>query len=238
MQCCGSRMFIPDTEFDFFPSRIQGLKYPGSRFRFKEFEYLTQKTVSKLSEKWSGMFHSDPGSWFFSISDSDSGSRGQKTPDPGIRIHHWMTWWQVPYCVAEVNNFHEQRVKDIKSAHQHFLQEQIRFYQKVSISFELVDLTSSSYGSLNAKCWSKTLEENAWFGKKLNSLNNFWNVWCKGTTVLWEVYKIVMYFFLKRYCPAGTKVGQNWYQSNRNENLYCRQVSFTMPQGTPSREEL
>jgi hypothetical protein len=40
-----------------------------------------------------------------------------------------------------------------------------------------------------------------------------------------------------RDCPAGTKVGQNWYQSNRKDKLYCRQVSFTMPQGTTSREE-
>ena len=36
--------------------------------------------------------------------------------------------------LAEVNSFHEQRVKDIKSSHQHFLQEQIKFYQKVCIS--------------------------------------------------------------------------------------------------------
>ena len=35
--------------------------------------------------------------------------------------------------LAEVNTFHEQRVKDIKSSHQHFLQEQIKFYQKVSM---------------------------------------------------------------------------------------------------------
>ena len=34
--------------------------------------------------------------------------------------------------VSEVNTFHEQRVKDIKSAHQRFLQEQIKFYQKVT----------------------------------------------------------------------------------------------------------
>ena len=34
--------------------------------------------------------------------------------------------------LAEVNTFHEQRVKDVKSSHQHFLQEQIKFYQKVS----------------------------------------------------------------------------------------------------------
>jgi len=34
--------------------------------------------------------------------------------------------------LAEVNTFHEQRVKDIKSAHQRFLQEQIKFYQKIT----------------------------------------------------------------------------------------------------------
>ena len=33
--------------------------------------------------------------------------------------------------LAEVNSFHEQRVRDIKSSHQQFLQEQIKFYQKV-----------------------------------------------------------------------------------------------------------
>ena len=34
--------------------------------------------------------------------------------------------------LAEVNTFQEQRVKDIKSSHQHFLQEQIKFYQKIT----------------------------------------------------------------------------------------------------------
>merc|ERR1739844_21444 len=34
--------------------------------------------------------------------------------------------------LAEVNTFHEQRVKDIKSSHQVFLQEQIKFYQKIT----------------------------------------------------------------------------------------------------------
>ena len=33
--------------------------------------------------------------------------------------------------LAEINTFHHQRVKDMKTAHQHFLQEQITFYQKV-----------------------------------------------------------------------------------------------------------
>ena len=36
--------------------------------------------------------------------------------------------------LAEVNSFHEQRVRDIKSSHQQFLQEQIKFYQKVCIT--------------------------------------------------------------------------------------------------------
>ena len=30
-----------------------------------------------------------------------------------------------------MNTFHEQRVKDLKSSHQEFLREQIKFYQKV-----------------------------------------------------------------------------------------------------------
>jgi len=33
--------------------------------------------------------------------------------------------------LAEINTFHNQRVKDMKTAHQHFLQEQITFYQKM-----------------------------------------------------------------------------------------------------------
>lgn len=36
------------------------------------------------------------------------------------------------YFSIQVNTFHEQRVIDIKSSHQHFLQEQIKFYQKVT----------------------------------------------------------------------------------------------------------
>jgi len=34
--------------------------------------------------------------------------------------------------LAEINTFHEQRVKDLKAAHQQFLQEQIKFYQKIT----------------------------------------------------------------------------------------------------------
>ena len=37
--------------------------------------------------------------------------------------------------MAEINTFHHQRVKDMKTAHQHFLQEQIAFYHKVSKTF-------------------------------------------------------------------------------------------------------
>ena len=46
--------------------------------------------------------------------------------------------------LAEVNSFHEQRVKDIKSSHQHFLQEQIKFYQKVRISLSISIYSSSN----------------------------------------------------------------------------------------------
>ena len=41
--------------------------------------------------------------------------------------------------LAEINTFHNQRVKDMKTAHQHFLQEQITFYQKVSIYLFFLD---------------------------------------------------------------------------------------------------
>jgi len=34
--------------------------------------------------------------------------------------------------LAEISTFHQQRVKDMKTAHQHFLQEQITFYQKIT----------------------------------------------------------------------------------------------------------
>lgn len=36
--------------------------------------------------------------------------------------------------LAEINTFHSQRMKDMKLVHQQFLQEQIKFYQKVLVS--------------------------------------------------------------------------------------------------------
>ena len=36
--------------------------------------------------------------------------------------------------LAEINTFHSQRLKDMKLVHQQFLQEQIKFYQKASIT--------------------------------------------------------------------------------------------------------
>ena len=49
--------------------------------------------------------------------------------------HYWQRWGIFPQVLIQihmqVNTFHEQRVKDIKSSHQVFLQEQIKFYQKV-----------------------------------------------------------------------------------------------------------
>jgi hypothetical protein len=82
-------MFIPFPRIRIFPSWIQGQKDPGSRVkgiadpvphqRIKVF--LTQKTVSKLSEKLFGMYISDPD--IFSFLDPDPGSRGNKALDPG-----------------------------------------------------------------------------------------------------------------------------------------------------------
>jgi hypothetical protein len=55
-QCCRSGMFIPDPNF-FIPD--PGLNYSGSRIRIriKEFKFLTQKIVYKLSEIRSGLFY-------------------------------------------------------------------------------------------------------------------------------------------------------------------------------------
>ncbi len=39
-----------------------------------------------------------------------------------------------------------------------------------------------------------------------------------------------------RYCLRKTEGGQNWYQSIRKDKLYCKQLSFTMAQWTPSQE--
>ena len=52
----------------------------------------------------------------------------------------------ISYAVlAEINTFHNQRVKDMKTAHQHFLQEQITFYQKVSKGVSDLKVLSQDY---------------------------------------------------------------------------------------------
>jgi hypothetical protein len=58
-QCCGSGIFIPDPGIIIFSIPDPNFLQPGSRIRIKEFKYLTQKTVSKLSESWSGLFIPD-----------------------------------------------------------------------------------------------------------------------------------------------------------------------------------
>jgi hypothetical protein len=85
-------MFLPDPGFEFFSipdpgskrSRIQGQKDPGSRVKKiadpASRVFLTKKTVSRFSEKWSGMFISNPD--FFSFPDPDLGSSGKKASDP------------------------------------------------------------------------------------------------------------------------------------------------------------
>jgi hypothetical protein len=69
-QCCGSRMFIPDSGSNFI--------HPRSRIGIKEFKYvpiLTQKIVSKLSDDH--VFIPDPD--FLPIPDPGV----KKAPDPG-----------------------------------------------------------------------------------------------------------------------------------------------------------
>ncbi len=65
-QCCGSGMFLPDPESEFFHpgsgSRIHIKKIPdpGSGCASKILSILTRKIVSKLSEKRSWLFIPDP----------------------------------------------------------------------------------------------------------------------------------------------------------------------------------
>ncbi len=70
-------MFIPDPNIFNPGSPIQGQK--ESRIRIKEFKYIYQKIVSKLSEIWSKMFIPDPDIDFLPIPDPGV----KKAPDPG-----------------------------------------------------------------------------------------------------------------------------------------------------------
>ncbi len=85
--------FIPyrilDRESEFFPSRI-----PDPAFALKNLSILTQNMVSKLKERWSGLFIPDPdpwsGSWLFTYPGSritDPGVKRHQIPDPDPQ--HW-----------------------------------------------------------------------------------------------------------------------------------------------------
>jgi hypothetical protein len=78
---------IPDPNFVHPESRIQDQKDPGPPDRHQRIEvFLTQKTVSMLSEKLSGMVNPDPGSGFFPI--PDPGVKKHRIPDPGVPQHY------------------------------------------------------------------------------------------------------------------------------------------------------
>ncbi len=84
-QCCGSRMFIPDLESEFFHtgSRIRIFFHPGSASKNCN---LNQKTDSKLSELRSGLFIPDPDPDFLPF--PDPGSRSQLSTGSRTRIRH------------------------------------------------------------------------------------------------------------------------------------------------------
>ncbi len=67
------RDVYPGTEFFHPGSRVKTIPYPGYRSASKTY-FLNLKSVSKLSEKLSGMFISDPASEFFAIPDPGYGS--------------------------------------------------------------------------------------------------------------------------------------------------------------------
>ncbi len=74
LQCCGTRMFIPDPKF-FHPE--SEFFRPGSRICIKEFKYFNPKNGFKAHR----VVHPGSGSRFF----THSGSRGQKGTGSRIR---------------------------------------------------------------------------------------------------------------------------------------------------------
>jgi hypothetical protein len=79
-------VFIPYPGFEFFHpgSRVKKISDPDPHYRI--YAFLTQKTVSKLSEKLFGMFIPDPRSGFFP---PDPGFMGQKSTGSRIRIRNF-----------------------------------------------------------------------------------------------------------------------------------------------------
>ena len=105
------RDVYPESEF--FPSRIQVKKIPGSRSASasKNLCILTQKIVSKLSEIWSKIFIPDTDLYFFSI--PDPGSKGQQLHrilDPDLQ-----------YCILGSCLFWRFLVLHYLVAHNYFL---------------------------------------------------------------------------------------------------------------------
>ncbi len=81
-------------------SRIIKILVPGSGSASKNLNIFNpKKNVSKLSEKWSGMFVPDPD--FFPIPDSDPVSRGQKIT--GSRIRNTAGERTVPVFIRLLN---------------------------------------------------------------------------------------------------------------------------------------
>jgi hypothetical protein len=76
---CLSR--TPDTNFLQPGFRIQDQKDPGSAAASKSLSILTQKSVPKISEIWSGMFIPDPDLTFYQSRIRNPGVK--KAPDPG-----------------------------------------------------------------------------------------------------------------------------------------------------------
>ncbi len=84
---CWSNTSVADPGSEFFPSRIPEMHQ----------SILTQESVFKLSEIWSGLFIPDPGfgSWFFTHPGSRiHGSERHRIPDPQLLVipGYWYYW--------------------------------------------------------------------------------------------------------------------------------------------------
>ncbi len=93
-QCCGSGIFIPDSNFSI--TDPQGQKDSGSRIRIriKEFKFLTPKIILSSRNRIRDVH---PGSWSWIFTHPGPGiqmSKRHQIPDPGSRIpdpdpQHW-----------------------------------------------------------------------------------------------------------------------------------------------------
>jgi hypothetical protein len=102
--------------------------HPGFRIRIKEFKYLTQKIVSKLSELWFGLFIPDPDTAdFYPSRIPDPGMK--KAPDTDPQHCPKLSIFQFFFLKRECNS-----LKELRSTHRCSLTQELSIVSKLIIS--------------------------------------------------------------------------------------------------------